>query len=545
MQKCKILEQLDTITCQNQHKNQPIIIVLVDQELKGNQRLMCQECLLNNRGVLNGVSFNDFMDKIQEVKQSVCYEITKSVEIYSDQLDGLINDFRQIKSETIQIIDQMMNLISMWKNELHGLSIDSMRFSIMEEINNVNLSHQQLIDQEKNQYEEKIKKLNNNYTIKTLMNVESLRKILCENVKEKLQAVIEQSSNQRNWNLEILNKEIKEKNNELEKKKQQLLQEQAKQQSVFFNQVFTDQDSQLFMGGEFNKDNSLFVTEYFTQIFVWKFENGKLIDQNLKFKLGQGVEQTVFSKKNNWFVFGMEQGSIKCCIEREKKSWFNSHNWEISKSHKKHTKRIISLILNNQEDLLISSSEDQTINIWGVDQIKNSLTFIYSLDTPISCVFQITLSLNETNLVSRSDKLILWALDKNNKWAVQTLHAKQIDIQGPTCFITDEILVAGEQQKSQITIFKIEKGSFQELHNIEIEIIDKLNQNMHSKIFYNGDKQVMIVQFGQKIFILKQLQNWKFYVEQNLSLEISNKIVISKDYKYMYHFRSLYEIIYK
>ncbi|CAD8102906.1 unnamed protein product [Paramecium sonneborni] len=462
------------------------------QRIKGNQRLMCPECLLNNRGVLNDVSFKDFIVKIQDVKERVCYEVTNSVENYFGQLDGLINDFRQIKIETFQIIDQMINLISMWKKELDGLQTISMRFSLMEEINN----KKYFVKMQRRIY----KRLQNNHQIKEI-------------------------------GILKLQKEIKDKNNELDKKIIIIIIRKSKIIIINFLIGFFNHEFNIIFGGQFNKYNLLLVTEYITKIAVWKFENGKLIDQNIKFKLGQRVELTVFSKKNNWFMIGMEQGRKIIFFQ-----FLQLANFQIIQ---KHIKMIISLILNNKEDLLISSSEDKTINILGVDQIKNSLTFIYSLDPPISWVFQITLSLNETKLVSRSDKLILWTLDNNNKWALQILHAKQIDIQGPTTFINEEILVIGELQKSQITFFKIEKGSFQELYNIEIEIIHKSHINIHSKIIYNSDKQVIIIQFGYEIFILKQLQTGNFilnkiqiliYALKLLFLTISNICVINSHY---------------
>lgn len=79
--------------------------------------------------------------------------------------------------------------------------------------------------------------------------------------------------------------------------------------------------------------------------------------------------------------------SLRCWINRNKKSWFSSHSWEGSKAYTHHVNSILCLLLNENEDELISSSSYHSIKIWNVKSGDNSIEYKYSLDKHTNQIF--------------------------------------------------------------------------------------------------------------------------------------------------------------
>ncbi|CAD8062008.1 unnamed protein product [Paramecium sonneborni] len=562
MLSCQMIEQQNELRCSNNHQDQPIIMVLLDEEYQQNQRFKCPLCLAKIKGKVNCLSYEEALIKIQDQKDQVYSLVTTFVTNNIKELDDFLNHIEIIKTELIQTISQIENHINLWKSQLLQLSKQASSYSILKEIDNINISNESLIDQEKYQFIEKLNQVNDAFQCKTINHFKSLREIFNKEQTSQIFQMIQKDNreNEQLLNEQCLQTEIQLNNDQKESSNQQLAQtecsnlentekdklvqsnehENILQQSCTNENIINElsqlqektyyklqgelQQKEACIALAINFDGSLVAASCNNDIKIWKFQNGNMIDQKIILKGHENIVFCIiFSKKINWFVSGGTDNQIRCWTEKNKRSWFSSHNWEGSKAYIQHTNSILCLLLNENEDQLISSSCDNSIKIWNIKCSDNSLLFQYSLEKHKNQVFQISLNSKETQMVSCSEdqQIILWGKDVSNKWEFKYTIDHNINDYGLRInFLSDDTIFWCQFSQPFIHVFKLENEKFQQQSNMKIQL-KSLSEDCNwcdycffpSK--YNNQKQVLIIKQNKYIYKIQQNQDQQYQLDSS------------------------------
>ncbi|CAD8129313.1 unnamed protein product [Paramecium sonneborni] len=272
--------------------------------------------------------------------------------------------------------------------------------------------------------------------------------------------------------------------------------DQSVKQSVQCNAIVFDSSGQIMVSTEKKS------------IKVWKFLNGKI--EQIKTLQGhtEWIQCLVYSKKQNSFISGASDNTIRCWKQLDSSDWINSEPYQ------QHTKVVICIILNSNEDLLFSGSFDKSIKVWKVDFKQNILTYMYSLDKHNHYVTALSLNQSETQLVScatDNNQIIIWERREQDKlWAQGEVYQKQLIY-----------LVTGGKEIDKLYIFELKEGVFQENLDKTIQLIAN-NQIFDERCFpiiYNKERNLIVVRHKTNIYIITEINDDKFKIVDQLNCD--------------------------
>ncbi|CAD8060258.1 unnamed protein product [Paramecium sonneborni] len=544
-----MIEKLGDLVCKNNHSGNSIVMVLLDKDLKGSQRLLCQKCLVDNRGEINGLLINSAIEKIQEVKNTSQNELKNYIENNNQYLNEILALLQYMKTNILMSIDQVSAFINNWKNELISLIQQSSNYNFLDELKNLHLPFEKLIELEKNYIEDIVRQTKETYSTKLSNGISILQNTLFqENQLTQIQEILSInfgiSTDQRNDKLQsfkVLKSQILDKNEDL------VLYQKVEQQSIFKSSIqenYTEKikvnsqikknksisyriiqemkSSRLCKTMAFNYNDTIIALGLGNQVRLLKLEDGKLIDEKENLNgHDNDVKSIVFSKKANWFISATCRGSSRIWRTKEKKGWFNSSKWECSKSFKFHSKEINTQILNKKEDQLISFGKDINIDILGVNYDQNTIILLYQLKKHQKNLIQIDVNPNETQMASLGeDKLIiLWEKDENNKWQFKYfIDTIVYDFGSGISFIFDETLVWSQVHQPFINICKMENGKFQEKIDQRLQLKDMIKEQESLefatfKASFNEDKQMLLLKHNRYLYLIKINEQFEMEIE--------------------------------
>ncbi|CAK84786.1 unnamed protein product (macronuclear) [Paramecium tetraurelia] len=295
-----------------------------------------------------------------------------------------------------------------------------------------------------------------------------------------------------------------------------------KSETINYKLISSTQQKEICTGIAINRDGSLIAASCNNDIKIWKFKDGILIDQKILLKGHESVVFCIiFSKKIDWFLSGGMDNSIRCWIDRNKKSWFSSHSWEGSKAYTQHSNSILCLLLNEKEDELLSSSSDHSIKIWSVKSGDNLIEYKYSLNKHKNQVFQISLNSTDTEMVSCSEdrSIIIWSKNENNKWEFKYIINQDVDEYGLRInFCSDDTIIWCQNSKPIAQVFKFENGIFQHKPELSIKLKPFVDSEFGSDYCffpskYNSSTQTLILNQNKYIYRIKKSKNDSFYID--------------------------------
>ncbi|CAD8172733.1 unnamed protein product [Paramecium pentaurelia] len=560
MQSCQMLESQIGLICSNNHQDQPVIFVLLDEGIQSFERLKCPQCLISIRGKINGMSYQEAITKIQELKDQLFQENSTYINSKLNSLKNLQDHLENTKSLVMQKFEQIINHLDLWKRTLHELNQKFSTYSLLEEIDKINIPNQQLFQNEQRKFKEQIGELDNTFQKKAYFNLDTLRNSINEEqINILMNNIIQRNEENQFENLQQSNQLLINSNQYLEISDQKKIifqkdsnqhseiQVSSIQQSIIpqedTNQKSDIQDSlqlqyintseinekpekkayklissvqqkEICTGLAINKDGSLIAASCNNDIKVWKFKDGNLIDQKILLKGHEGI-------KIDWFVSGGMDNSLRCWIDRNKKYWFSSHSWEGSKAYTQHTNSILCLLLNEEEDELISSSSDHSIKIWNVKSKDNSIEYKYSLNKHSNQVFQISLNSTNTEMVSCSEDriIIMWGKDATNQWEFKYIINKDVDDYGLRInFCFDDAIIWCQNSKPIAHVFILENGIFQHKPHLSIKLKPLADYDYGSDYCffpskYNSKTRTLILKQNKYIYRIKKSMNNQFYID--------------------------------
>ncbi|CAD8129392.1 unnamed protein product [Paramecium sonneborni] len=497
MHQSTMIELEKQLNCSQNH-NQPIHMVVFDDKLKGQERLLCTICMETFESESKTIGFKKVMQMIEEKQKNKVDNIQSLIQGDLDLVKQFQNKLHQIKQNLIKQLDELISNSKDWIKSLNEIVTNNSKYSFYDElellINNPiqnTFNQKQIIDL--------IKVLNNSFCTKINLKLCNLKNLELYSQCEKY--------------LENLNlyHDIKLIDN-------------------------TIQQTHVCYAISFNSSGSLMISAFNQDIKVWNFVSGRLQEITTLIGHSNGITSLCFSQKCNNFVSASYDNSIKCWKQ------INEKVWQSSQSYQKHTNCINCLILNQSENLLVSGGRDHSIKIWQIDFIQNELTYLYSLDKHIKSVYSLCFNQSENTLVScgKDKQIIIWKKDILQKWQFEYVVTQTVQEFGCRLyFINDDqfIWVPGDQvSKDCISIFEFQDGKYQENLMKEVELIknDKNCDYRLCPIFYNSKNNLMIVKHKNHVYLIKISKEGKLNIIKWIKYE-SNFIqgALSNDGRYL------------
>ncbi|CAD8214513.1 unnamed protein product [Paramecium octaurelia] len=277
----------------------------------------------------------------------------------------------------------------------------------------------------------------------------------------------------------------------------------------------------------FNKDCSIVAAGCSSQIIVYEFRQGMKKQIQLLYEHQKEMGTLNFMKKSNQLVSGDCDGDILIWSSKNNKYWI------CSQTLKQHNSRINCLIMNNNEDIMISCSNDQTIKFW---MKLNEWICQQTITNHENFVYQLSLNEKQNKVIScGKDQLILVIenSEQNKQWIVK--QKIQVDCLGyRLCFINDNLFTFQPSTGNLMHIY--------ELHNLSKQFTQTkhitVNQGDDNRVFfpqkYIQSKQLLVIKHDKYINLIRKIDNDQFIVEQ--SIQFSSKELfgcISDDGEYL------------
>ncbi|CAD8101530.1 unnamed protein product [Paramecium primaurelia] len=220
-------------------------------------------------------------------------------------------------------------------------------------------------------------------------------------------------------------------------------------------------------------------------------------------------------KKSNQFISGDKSGSIMI--------WsYNNNQWNCSQKINGHTNWIQCLIMNNNEDLFISSSNDKCIKFWIKQQ---EWICQQTINNHTSSVYQLSLNEQQNQVISCGyDKqiLIIEYSEYQKKWII--LQTIKVDCYGSRiCFIDDNLFTFQPCDGNLMYVYEMDSGNkqFTKTKDITVNQGDDFYALFPQQ--YIKQKQLLVVKHGYYINLIRKTQNNQFKVEQ--SIQFGEKLI--------------------
>ncbi|CAK87555.1 unnamed protein product, partial (macronuclear) [Paramecium tetraurelia] len=252
---------------------------------------------------------------------------------------------------------------------------------------------------------------NSQFSNQMIVQIRSLIKMSIDN-QMKIQSIEYQQ--QLNENQEIQKIQKKQLNETI--KDQQLQSNQQQIQQLTLNQFQYQllpnsiKQQQFCCAIATNKDCSIVVAGCDNTIKVFEFKSEVLIQTQLLSEHTKGVLTLNFMKKSNQFISGSDDKLIIIWIMNP------SNQWVCQYKLIGHNSNIYCLVLNNNEDLIISGSYDKTIKFWIT---KNEWLCQQTITDHNGCVYGLSLNQEQNKLLSCGDDkqiLIIEQSQQDSQW---------------------------------------------------------------------------------------------------------------------------------
>ncbi|CAD8158121.1 unnamed protein product [Paramecium octaurelia] len=258
-----------------------------------------------------------------------------------------------------------------------------------------------------------------------------------------------------------------------------------------------------------NKDCSIVAFSCYSQIIINEFNQGMMKEIQVLNEHRDYIYTLNFMKKSDQLISGDNGGSIII--------WgiSNDNLWYSSQLIKGHNNYIMCLLMNNQEDLIISSSGDNIIKFW-INQ--GEWIFQQSITNHTDSVNQISLNDQQDKIVScgyDNTILVIEYNHQNNRWIV--IQNINVDCLGfRICFINNDLFSFQPYQGNLIDFYEL-KSETKKFTKSKTLIVNEGNDGW--QLFpqqYIKEKQLLVSKHDKFVNFITKSQNNIFYVEQSI-----------------------------
>ncbi|CAD8096113.1 unnamed protein product [Paramecium sonneborni] len=253
----------------------------------------------------------------------------------------------------------------------------------------------------------------------------------------------------------------------------------------------------------FNYLGTIMATSLNNKIKIWNFLNGKCDELTnleghqcyvtcLKFS---NYQNTLFSSDHLIVIWKYTQ--LQC--------------WKSFETKLGHKHNILCMILNKNENSLITGGADYIIKVWSLDLENLMIKEQYLLNKHQDSVLSLDLNQSQNILVSCGEdrQIIIWRKEKQNQWYFSQIVTQSfVDFGCRLAFLTDHKFIwvsSGESGQACLNEFEIQDENFQENQNstIYLQNKDDLSDYGLFPIVYNQLNEILVVKHKYSIYILK------------------------------------------
>ncbi|CAD8083732.1 unnamed protein product [Paramecium primaurelia] len=301
-----------------------------------------------------------------------------------------------------------------------------------------------------------------------------------------------------------LNFQVKQQQNELKSQSQFNL----KSFSYEIIQANSIEQQEFCAAVAINKDCSIVAAGCNKLIKIYDFKQG-MLKQNQVLKEHKSEVTTLnFMKQSNQLISG-DYGSILIW------SYNNNNSWICSQIIKGHSDWIKCIILNNNEDLFLSSSNDKTIKFWVK---KNEWICQQTINDHSNCVYQLSLNEQQNQVISCGQDSLILVIEQsqpNKNWVVK--QKIQVDCYGfRLCFINDNLFTFQPNNGNLIYVYELNSECEHFIKSKDITI----NQGNESCVLFPQQfikqKQLLVNKHVNSINLIRFTENSQFKVEQSI-----------------------------
>ncbi|CAD8205818.1 unnamed protein product [Paramecium pentaurelia] len=482
MLEVKMIESLTDFCCQNKH-DEPIHLVVLDPKLDKKQRLLCNKCMESFQSDAKTIGFKKVIQIIEEIIDKNMNNLENITQKTIQQLQICIKSLEGLKTQFINLFDSIISISENWTQNLLTQRQQYNQYSFYDELDsfiknqNTNyVSNMTLINNINKSWMTKLSQTLNQF-------IQDQNKVNFEDIKEKFLNIIYSNLPQKGQiKLKLIGESVK--------------------QSVRCNDIVFDSSGSIMLSTEQNN------------IKVWKFLNGTITFINNLIGHTDWIQCLVYSKKQNSFISGSGDTTIRCWKQIDQTNWISSQPYQ------EHTRFVRCIILNSNEDILFSGSDDESIKVWNVDFKQNKLTYMYSLDKHDSYVMALSLNQSETQLVScayAKNQIIIWEREEQDKFEFKYVVKQSIQEYGLKIkFIKENqfIWITGGKEIDKLYIFELKEGMFQENQKktIQLNKNNQISDEYHFPIVYNKEKNLIVLRHKAYIYFIKEIINGIFTI---------------------------------
>ncbi|CAD8089749.1 unnamed protein product [Paramecium primaurelia] len=529
-------KQIDTpglkLNCQSHNKE--IIAFDLDPERAKENRLACIYCIEENSiKYCSLTKVQKQWNQLEETKKKKLEKLHQknydNEQVILQQLNSLTEVFQEKKNEIMQYLKDHNEILNHTINTtFQGMNQNWQNYSkktlldIVETLSKIQQNDQICFKQE-NQILEQETQLNKNI-YNSLQKIKetcqtSLQKILdkiCYDYEQFCFIPVKQQ-----------NKELKLKSKEIELNLQ--IQQDKKQQNIKQTQTDIGQQSQgkinylmlqnhairqvdNFRTLNFTKENDILIAGCNKQIQIYKFCWGQLeLIQQID-KHDQNICSIYVMKKSKSFISGDFNGKIIFWI-------YEDNKWKFTTEIKEHTDYVNQILLNKDENEMITCSDDKSIKFYSKEQ---QWKCIQTIKNHQSNVHAISLNTSENTLISCGfDNQILVIVKDflSREWQVkQTI---KNEIYGyRICFIKNNHFFFQPQGQQKMWLYKksSQNGEFEKIKEFDVNKIYS-SCSRWFQMEYKEQNQLLLCKNGNCVNLFKVLDDYSLKAEQTITFE--------------------------
>ncbi|CAD8213064.1 unnamed protein product [Paramecium pentaurelia] len=221
--------------------------------------------------------------------------------------------------------------------------------------------------------------------------------------------------------------------------------------------------------------------------------------------------------KSNHFISGSQDNSIIIWSMNQNNQWINQQKLN------GHCGTIFCLILNNNEDLIISGSSDKTIKFW----IKQNQQWLcqQTITDHTSSVYGLSINQQQNKVIScgcDGQILIIEQSQQDSKWIV--IQKIKVETYGRRiCFINDNVFIFQPNCKEQMHVYEMNNTNKQYLKTKDILVKGGVSDDyclfpqQHIK-----SKCLVVNKNGKYVNLIRTKENGEFKTEQSIEFGHQN-----------------------
>ncbi|CAD8179418.1 unnamed protein product [Paramecium octaurelia] len=258
-----------------------------------------------------------------------------------------------------------------------------------------------------------------------------------------------------------------------------------------------------------NKDCSILLAGCNKQIKVFEFKQDMIKQTQILSEHKDLVYTLNFMKKSYQFISGSCDKSIIIWQQNENNQWVPQYILN------GHCNIIYCLLLNNNEDLIVSGSEDNTIKFW---MKKSEWQCQQTIKDHSGSVFGLSFNQQQNRVVSCSRDKLIFIMEQqfqNKEWVViQKIVVEQYGYR--LCFIDNNMFTFSQHDKLQISIYEMNSGSQQFTKTRDIHIKCRQGDDCLFPQLYINSKCILVSKYGQYVNLISKQLNGEFATEQSI-----------------------------